>query len=157
MKAIVVYDTKFGNTEQVAKGIARVLNADVVRVTDVDITKLKEYDIFAFGSPTHTWNISSGMKKLFNKLKGESFKGKKAATFDTKYKSRFAGSAAKKIQSKLKKLDFEIIMDPMNFIVIGNEGPLAEGEMEKTTAFSTLISSWDTELTGIDFKHGSSS
>jgi flavodoxin len=141
MKAVVVYDTKFGNTEQVAKGIAQVLSGNAIRVTDVDPLKLKVYDVFAFGSPTHAWNMSSGMKAFFKKLKGESFAGKKAATFDTKYKSRFAGSAAKKIQSKLKKLDFNIIMDPVSFIVTGSEGPLAEGELEKTKAFSALISS----------------
>ncbi len=32
-------------------------------------------------------------------------------------------------------------MDPVSFIVTGSEGPLAEGEMEKTKEFSTLISS----------------
>lgn len=141
MKAVVVYDTKFGNTEQVAKGIAKVLNGDIIIVTNVDFTKLKDYDIFAFGCPTHAWNMSKGMKQALNSLKGHSFKGKRAAAFDTKYKSRFAGSAAKKIQSKLKKLDFEIAMDPVSFIVTGSEGPLAEGEMEKTKVFSTLISS----------------
>ena len=139
MKVIVIYDTKFGNTEKVAKSIAKILSADVYRVTDVDISKLKEYDVFAVGSPTHAWNMSSVMKVFFKKLKGESFEGKRAATFDTKYKSRFAGSAAKKIQSKLKKLDFKIVMDPVSFLVTGNEGPLAEGEMEKIKAFSTLI------------------
>ena len=140
MKVIVIYDTKFGNTEKIAMDIAKMLNADVYRVTDVDILKLKEYDVFAVGSPTHAWNMSMGMKTFFKKLTGESFKGKKAVTFDTKYKSRFAGSAGKKIQSKLKKLDFEIVMKPVSFIVTGREGPLAEGEIEKIKVFATLIS-----------------
>ena len=138
MKAIVIYDTKFGNTEQVAKGIAKVLMAEVIKVSEVNPAQLKAYDIFAFGSPTHAWNMSSGMKAVFKKLKEESFKGKKAAAFDTKYNSRFAGSAAKKIQGKLKKLDFDIAMKPVSFFVIGREGPLADGEMEKVKAFSTL-------------------
>ena len=141
MKAIVVYDSKFGNTEKVAKGISKVLSADIFHVTEVDVSKLKVYDVFVIGSPTHAWNMSSSMKTFFKKLEGESFKGKKAATFDTKYKSRFAGSAAKKIQSKLKNLDFEIVLNPVSFIVTGSEGPLAEGEMDKTKAFAVLISS----------------
>ena len=138
MKAIVVYDTKFGNTEQVAKGIAKVLNADVIRVSDVKASKLKEYDIFAFGCPIHAWRMSSGMKKVLKKLEGKSFAGKKAATFDTKIDSRFAGNAAKKIQKKLKKLDFDIAMKPVHFILTGREGPLAEGEMNKVQAFAAL-------------------
>ncbi len=138
MKAIIVYDTKFGNTEQVAEGIAKVLNADLIKVTQVDPAKLKIYDIFIFGSPTHAWNMSGGMKKVFNKLKGHSFEGKKATAFDTKLNTRFAGNAATKIQSKLKKLGFSIAMKPVHFFVIGREGPLADGEMEKVKAFSTL-------------------
>jgi flavodoxin I len=138
MKAVVVYDTTFGNTEQVAKGIAKVLNADAIRVSDVEVSKLKEYDIFAFGCPIHAWNMSSGMKKILKQLEGESFAGKKAATFDTKIDSRFAGNAAKKIQKKLKKLDFDIAMKPVHFIVIGREGPLAEGEMDKVQTFAAL-------------------
>lgn len=138
MKAVVIFDTKFGNTEKVAKGIAKILNADAIRVTDVDISKLKEYDVFAVGSPTHAWNMSSGMKAVFKKLEGHSFNGKKAAAFDTKFNSRFAGSAAKKIQGKLKKLSFDIAMKPVSFFVTGREGPLADGEMEKVKAFSAL-------------------
>lgn len=141
MKAIVIYDTKFGNTENVAKGIAKVLSADIIKASDFDVSKLKEYDVFAFGSPTHAWNMSSGMKGVFNKLKGAVIEGKRAVAFDTKFDSRFAGSAAKKIQEKLKKLGFDIMMEPVNFIVIGNKGPLADGEMEKVKAFSALTSS----------------
>ncbi len=141
MKALVIYDTKFGNTEKVANGIAEVLKAEAIKASDVEVSTLKEYDVIVFGSPTQAWNMSGGMKGLFKKLQGDSFLGKKAATFDTRFKSRFAGSAAKKIQSKLLKLDFEIVMEPVSFIVIGKEGPLAEGEMEKTKVFSALISS----------------
>jgi flavodoxin len=140
MKAVVVYDTKFGNTEQVAKGIAKVLNADLIKVADVDPTRLMEYDIFAFGSPTHAWNMSGGMKQAFNRLKGHSFEGKKAVAFDTKIEHRFAGNAATKIQSRLKKLGFTIAMKPVHFFVTDREGPLGDGEMDKVKAFEALKS-----------------
>ncbi|MFX1577418.1 MAG: flavodoxin family protein [Promethearchaeota archaeon] len=138
MKAVVVYDTKFGNTKQVAEGIAEVLNADIINVSAIDSSKLREYDVFAFGCPVHAWNMSAGMKKALKLLEGESFVGKKVGTFDTRIASRFAGNAAKKIQSKLKKLGFDIAMKPVHFIVTGREGPLAEGEMEKVKAFTAL-------------------
>ncbi|MFX1566096.1 MAG: flavodoxin family protein [Promethearchaeota archaeon] len=140
MKAVVVYDTQFGNTEQVARGIAKVINADTIKVSEVEVSKLKPYDLFAFGCPVHAWNMSSGMKKALQKLEGESFAGKKAGTFDTRIASRMAGNAATKIQKKLKKLGFEIIMKPVHFIVAGREGPLAEGEMDKVQAFTALKS-----------------
>jgi flavodoxin len=138
MKAVVIYDTKFGNTKEVAEGIAKVLNADVINVSAIDSSKLREYDIFAFGCPVHAWNMSAGMKKALKTLEGESFVGKKAAAFDTRIASRFAGNAANKIQSKLKKLGFEIAMKPIHFIVTGREGPLAEGEMKKVKSFTAL-------------------
>lgn len=138
MKAVVVYDTKFGNTEQVAKGIAKILNADTIKVSNIEPSSLKVYDLFAFGCPVHAWNMSAGMKTALQKLEGESFEKKKAATFDTRLASRFAGNAASKIQKKLKKLGFEIVMKPVHFIVAGREGPLAEGEIEKVEAFITL-------------------
>ncbi len=138
MKAIVVYDTMFGNTEKVAKGIAAILKADVYAASDVDTTKLKDYGVFVFGSPTHAWNMSSKMKQLFKQLENQTFHGKKAATFDTKLASRFAGSAAQKIEKKLKHLGFSIVMEPVNFVVLGREGPLADGEMEKTKVFSKV-------------------
>lgn len=138
MKAIVVYDTRFGNTKQVAEGIAEILNAEVINVSAIDSSTLKEYDVFVFGCPVHAWNMSSGMKKALKTLEDESFVGKRAATFDTRIASRFAGNAAKKIQSKLKKLGFDIAMKPVHFIVTGREGPLAEGEMDKVKAFAAL-------------------
>jgi flavodoxin len=138
MKALVVYDTKFGNTKQVAEAIAEVLNAEVINVSAIDPSKLRQYDVFAFGCPVHAWNMSSGMKKALKILEGESFVGKKVGTFDTRIASRFAGNAAKKIQSKLKKLGFDIAMKPVHFIVTGREGPLAEGEIEKVEAFTAL-------------------
>ena len=140
MKAVVVYDTKFGNTEQVAKGIAQVLNADIIQVSDLEASKLKTYDRFAFGCPVHAWNMSSGMKMALQKLEGESFAGKQAATFDTRIDSRFAGDAATKIQKKLKKLGFELVMKPVHFVVAGREGPLVEGELNKVQAFTALKS-----------------
>ncbi len=138
MKAVVIYDSQFGNTEKVAKAIAKVLDGEAIKVSDVDVSKLEDYDVFAVGSPTHAWNMSSGMKGFFKQLKGKLFKEKKAAAFDTKFDSRFAGSAAKKIQSKLKKHGFDIVMEPVSFFVTGREGPLADGEIEKVKVFSTL-------------------
>ncbi|MCK4714116.1 MAG: flavodoxin, partial [Candidatus Aenigmarchaeota archaeon] len=66
------------------------------------------------------------------------FTGKKAAVFDTKFKGRFAGSAAKKIEKDLKRLGFTVAMHYVSFYVTGMEGPLAKGEIEKTKNFVAL-------------------
>jgi flavodoxin I len=139
MKSVVVYDTRFGNTEEVAKGIAKALMADIIKASEVTISELKSYDTLVFGSPTHGGNMSDGMKDLFSRMKGESFKGKKAAAFDTKYNRSFTGSAAKKMEGKLKKLGFDIAVKPMNFFVRDQEGPLEDGELQNCEKFGKDI------------------
>ena len=66
MKALVVYDTKFGNTEKVAKAIAEGLSAgcevDCKKVSDIDPSELRAADLVLVGSPTHAWNMSSNTK-----------------------------------------------------------------------------------------------
>ncbi|MFX1538357.1 MAG: hypothetical protein ACFFDI_29555, partial [Promethearchaeota archaeon] len=63
-------------------------------------------------------------------LENVDFSGKRAFAFDTKYKSRFAGSAGKKIEKKLKKLGMSIIKSRFSAIVLGGEGPLEDGAIE---------------------------
>jgi hypothetical protein len=63
--------------------------------------------------------------------------GKKAFAFDTKMKSRLAGSAGARIQKKLRSLGFTIAMPSESAIVKGREGPLeysAEGTFERIGA-----------------------
>jgi hypothetical protein len=52
--------------------------------------------------------------------------GKKAFVFDTKMKSRLAGSAAGKIENELKDLGLTIARRSESAIVLGREGPLEE-------------------------------
>ncbi|MFB0561348.1 MAG: flavodoxin family protein [Candidatus Lokiarchaeia archaeon] len=136
-KAIVIYDTIYGNTEKVAKALASGMSeqgvqVDSISVQKVDINRLKEYDLLAIGGPTHAFGISKPMKGFLKKLKNvEEVKGKKAFAFDTRIKFRFAGSAAKKIEKELKKLRMNIVRSSSSAIVLGGEGPLEEGTEDK--------------------------
>ncbi len=136
-KAIVVYDTIYGNTEKVAKALAsgmseKGVQADSISVQKVDINRLKEYDLLAIGGPTHAFGISKPMKGFLEKLKKvEEVKGKKAFAFDTRMKIRIAGSAAKKIEKKLTKLRMNIVRSSSSAFVLGSEGPLEEGTEER--------------------------
>lgn len=134
-KAIVIYGTQFGNTEKVAKALAsgireQGVQVDCVRVDEVDINKLAEYDLLAIGGPTLAFGMSKPMKDLLGKLKGIELRGKKAFAFDTKVRFMFAGSAAKAIEVKLKRLGMSIVRPCSSAIVKGKEGPLEEGAEE---------------------------
>jgi NAD(P)H dehydrogenase (quinone) len=65
-KALLVYDSKTGNTEKMAKAIAEgmkeaALDVEVKRVDDASPEDLVGADIIVLGSPTHFASMSSKM------------------------------------------------------------------------------------------------
>jgi len=80
-KAIVIYNTRSGNTKNVAAKIAEGLEADLVN--HKEIPDLKKYDLIVFGSWLIFGTISPGGKKFLKKLDSASMKGKKAVLFVT--------------------------------------------------------------------------
>jgi flavorubredoxin len=137
VKALVVYHSVFGNTEKVAKALASGLeNAGVdVNVLKVDAVKGEELsgvDLLCVGSPVHGWNAFVPVKDFLGRLKSvEGLSGKKAFAFDTKMKSRLAGSAGGKIERKLKDIGLTIARHSESAVVEGREGPLEEGSEGK--------------------------
>jgi len=134
-RAIIVYDTKFGNTEKIARALAEGMekqgvHVDCLKVDKVDVSKLGEYDLLAIGGPTHAFGLSGSMKDFLKKLEKVNLGGKMAFAFDTKMKSRFAGSAGKRIEKKLKKLGMDIVKSHVSAIVKGREGPVEDGAEE---------------------------
>ena len=133
--AAVVYDTKFGNTEMVAKvptdGMKKHgVNVDCFKIDEVDISRLDDYDLLAIGGPTHSFGPSRPMKDFLQELENVNISSKRAFAFDTKYKSRLAGSAGKRIEKELKKLGMSIVKSRVSAIVKGGEGPLEDGTEE---------------------------
>ena len=130
-KAAVIYDTKFGNTEKIARALSEGMRkeglvVDCLKIDAADPGKLGEYDVLAFGAPTQAFRISRPMKELLGKLENVDLRGKKGFAFDTRLKSRFAGSAANGIEKKLEELGVTIVRGYASAIVGGTEGPLEE-------------------------------
>jgi flavodoxin len=134
-RVVVIYDTKFGNTEKVARALAEGMKeqrvtVDCLKIDEVDTSKLDDYDLLAIGGPTHTFGLSKPMKDFLKKLENVKVSGKKAFAFDTKFKPRLAGSAGKGIEKKLKKLGMSIVKSHFSAIVKGGKGPLEDGAEE---------------------------
>jgi len=144
-KASVVYYSMFGNTEKVARALAKGLEnsgveVDVVAVDAVKFDELGGVDLLCVGSPVQAWNAAKPVKDFLERLKTvQGLSGKKAFAFDTKMKSRLAGSAGGKIESKLKELGMTIVKPSVSAIVKGREGPLEEGAEEKFTQIGTEL------------------
>jgi flavorubredoxin len=131
-KALIVYYSMFGNTEKIAKALARGLESggvdiEVVNVEAVKIDELDKIDLLCVGSPVQAWNVSKPVSNLLESLKNvKGLKGKKAFAFDTKMKFRLSGSAGDKIEKKLKDIGFTIARRNESAFVGGREGPLEE-------------------------------
>ena len=137
VKALVVYYSLFGNTEKIAKALAEGLqtggiDSEAIKVDLVEIDELSNVDLLCVGSPTHGWSASKPIKEFLERLKRvEGLRDKKAFAFDTKMKSRLAGSAGDNIEKELKNLGFIVVKPSESAIVKGREGPLEEGSEEK--------------------------
>jgi flavodoxin len=136
-KALVVYDTVYGNTEKVAKALAKGLEeggvvVDSVKVDAAKFDELSGYDLLAVGSPVQAWSTSKATKAFLENLKSvKGLNGKKAFAFDTKMsRSKLAGDAGGKIEGKLKNLGLTIVKPHASAVVKGREGPLEEGAEE---------------------------
>jgi len=135
-RVVVIYNTRFGNTERLAYALAEGLEeqgveVNCVKVDAVDVNKLAEYDLIIVGGPTHAFGISKPMKDFIEKLKNVDLRGKKAFAFDTELKSWIAGSAAKGIEKHLERLGMTVVKPHSSAIVKGIEGPLEKGIEEK--------------------------
>jgi len=143
-RAIVIYDTRFGNTEKVARALAKGMEEQEVRVdslavAEVNVDKLAECYFLAIGGPTHMHGVSKPMKAFLEGLRSVDIAGKKGFAFDTRIESWWAGSAAKGIEKRLRKLGVKIVRSRESAIVKGREGPLEDGAEEAFKQIGTEI------------------
>ncbi len=145
MKALVVYDTTYSNTEKIAKAIGAALTGDVkvLRAADANPAELSSYDLLVIGSPTYGGRPMPSIADFMNKIPESVIKGKNVAAFDTRIPSKIAklfGYAADRIAKNLKDKGANIVVPAEAFYVMGKEGPLKEGELERAAAWAkTLI------------------
>jgi flavodoxin len=147
MQALVIYDSKFGNTAQIAEAMGAALapqgEVAVVRVTDVKPEHLAGVDLLLVGSPTWGSRPTPAISKWLKDLPAHALKGVQVAGFDTRgdmsqVTSRFVtvlvgflGFAADPISARLAKKGGTVAIAPEGFIVLDREGPLKEGELER--------------------------
>lgn len=132
MKACIVFDSRYGNMEKIARSFeAGLKEAGIqtfcVNVKEVIPQSLKEYDLIAVGGPTELTTASKPTKEFFEKLEGMDFGGKFGFAFDIKLGYPLTGSAAKFIEKKLMNLGLEIVTERASAIVIPQKKKEGEG------------------------------
>ncbi|MCK4443944.1 MAG: flavodoxin family protein [Thermoplasmata archaeon] len=145
-KAIVIYDSKYGNTKVVGERIAEIMQdkgnaeTDLIFVEDVDVKQVPAYDIIVLGTPNHMGRRTGKVKKLLKKLGGVNLAGKKIALFDTCFKTeegKATGSMEKMMRDHAP--DAQLLTPHLSVLVDGTKGPIAEGELSKVEEFGERI------------------
>ena len=144
MKALVIYDSLYGNTELIARAIGGGIGEDVkvVRAAEEKIAELDSYDLIIVGSPTQGGKYTIPMKSFLDTIPADALKNKKVAAFDTRGKGIFYkifGWAANKIADTLKDKGANLVAPGEGFFVKGGKGPLADGELERAAAWAKTI------------------
>ena len=150
MKALVVYDSVFGNTGKIAQAVGAALGAPVVQVGAVQAEQLAGVELLVVGSPTRQFTATPAMMAWLNGLAGDALKGVRAAAFDTRIDAKTIGFfvfrwlvasnyAFKRLEAALKLKGATIAAAAGGFYVKASEGPLAEGELERAEAWGKSL------------------
>ena len=150
MKGIVVYDTSYGNTKKIAETIAGTLKESGIEVDLFDVKHVKklsakDYDFLVLGSPTRFGTMSFAMRGFLGKVKNEEWMNKPFTAFDTEnpenMEEKKEYSAAEKISEKLRAKKMNQLLPVMKALVLGQKGPLKEGEIERTKEYARTLAS----------------
>lgn len=155
MKAVIVYDSYFGNTEKIAQAIGEalkpVVEVGIYRVADVKVVQTAGVDLFIVGSPTRGFRPTPVIKDFLKGIPQNGLKGVQVAAFDTRMPTeevknaiysgfvKVFGYAARPMADLLKKKGGKLCLPAEGFIVMGREGPLKEGEVERAEAWAKRI------------------
>ena len=145
MRALVIYDSIYGNTEKIAQAIASVLGeraaVDLAKVGQDEPVDWSGFELVVMGGPIHRVNLSAAMKALLKEIPKRALRGASVAAFETCYRNpRWQrGAAARKLARKARKFGGRLVVPAESFFVVGREGPLEEGEEERARQWAHAI------------------
>lgn len=156
MKALVWYDSFFGNTQQVAEAIAEAIRpyvrtVELQRLQNASPEDVEQADILIVGSPTRGFQPSPDTKTLLRQLPYYALRGMRVAAFDTRialhtiengifrWMVKTGGYAASTIHKSLLRHGGQAVIAPDGFCVTGKDGPLIEGELQRASEWGNTI------------------
>ena len=155
MKALVIYDSQYGNTEKIAQALGASSGSQVqvetLHVSNVKLEQLAGLDLLVVGAPTQRFRTTPAMLDFLKSLPANSLKGVRVAAFDTRlslndiesstfrFIIKTGGFAAKHIGDALKKRGGVLILPPEGFLVKDMQGPLIDGELDRAADWARRI------------------
>jgi hypothetical protein len=164
LKALVVYESFFGNTESIARAVASGLRLEGLDAIDRDVSDAHVpspdgYDLLVVGGPTHAFALSRprtrddavarggdsnysdrGLREWLSDIPNQ--RGTRlAAAFDTRVSKvrRLPMSAARSAAHLLRHHGFALAARPAGFVVLDVEGPLEQRELERAVAWGRAV------------------
>lgn len=163
MRALVIFESMFGNTQQIAHAVAAGLSAHV----QVDLVEVggsgpvdPDLDLLVIGAPTQAFGLSrvstregalkqapngivsrgAGIREWLAGL-AEDAPTVPVATFDTRFDKPvwLTGSAAHSAERRLRRRGHPIAGPATSFFVEGTPGPLREGEVDRARAWGERL------------------
>ena len=158
MKALVVFESMWGNTEQVARAVAEGLEGTcAVDLLDVAADVPSDLDgvgLLVVGGPTHAFSLSRpttrqdavdrgapggheerGIREWLTALPAGDVA---VATFDTRVDKvrHLPGSAARRAAKEVRRHHLGRLVDSESFYVADMAGPLLSGELDRARSWA---------------------
>ena len=145
MNVVILCDTKFGNTMQLAEAMRAALaegHTVHLRSAAEGIGSTTDVDLLLVGGPTHGHGASEPLKAVLKAVPSGSLGRTRAATFDTRFHMNrlLTGSAAATAGKLLKRAGAELVTGPQSFFVTRDSTPALEpGELERAARWARTI------------------
>ena len=163
MRAVIVYESMFGNTRTIAEAVAEGLSLQGADVRTAEVGAAPrplppQVDLLVVGAPTHTFTLSREETRTAAKEHGEDLVSTgplmrewlaelptdlscQVAAFDTHVDRRLPGGAAKALRRRLRQRGYRVILPVESFLVSDMTGPLVEGEAERARGWGARLAS----------------
>jgi hypothetical protein len=166
-RALVVFESMFGNTEKVAGAVARGLQLEGIETGLTEVHAASDdltpgLDLLVVGGPTHAFGMSRastredavrqgaepqrttlGIREWLGAVRFDSALPPALATFDTRVTQvRWLPQAAGPSAARLgRRRGLHPFVKPVGFLVGGTRGPLGEEELERAVAWGRRLGS----------------
>jgi hypothetical protein len=166
MKTLIIYESMYGNTRDIANAIADGLSefgdVEVLEVGHADNFVAVDVDLMVVGGPTHQFGMSRassreqaaqqahaplvspgiGIREWLDRLAPPRDQ-LHVATFDTMLGKpaflKYMGRASRKFAKRLQRMNCVLVTSPESFWVQSGTGPLAEGEIDRAREWSRQL------------------
>jgi hypothetical protein len=162
MRAVVVFESMFGNTEAVARavadGIGTRMSVELCPVDAAPDALPQEPALVVVGGPTHAFGLSRrgtredagrqagravtgtarGLREWLTDLE-RAPEGTVGAAFDTRVHAPVPGSAARRAERRLRRLGLRLVAPATTFWVGGTPGPLRDGEVARAREWGEAV------------------